>query len=74
MASLNSRVGVYEHAATSDSRQESRMTSRCFNTAQFTSVGIPVTTTDEFEWVDGEDAQSAESVRPLTMRVGTGAG
>ena len=72
MASLNSRVGAYEHAATSDSRQESRVTSRRFNTAQFTSVGIPVTT-DGFEWVNGSDGQSAESVRLLTMRAETGA-
>ena len=69
MASLNSRAGIYEHGTMSNSREdsESRMTSRRFNTAQFTSVGIPVTLTDGFECVNGRDIQSAELVR-LTVR------
>ena len=63
MVSLNSRVGVYERQTMSDLPEGSHTTSRRFNTPQFTSIGIPVTTS-EFEWVNGGDGQGAESVRP----------
>ena len=63
MASLNSRAGVNEHPKLSDSSEESNTTSGRFNASQFTSVGIPVTTADEFEWVNGSDGQGFEPVR-----------
>ena len=58
MASLNSRAGVY----VSESREETSTTR--FDAAQFTSVGVPITT-DDFgsPWVNGKDGQGFESVR-----------
>ena len=61
MASLNSRASVNEHPKMSDSGEENTTSGR-FNASQFTSVGIPVTTTDEFEWVNGSDGQGFEPV------------
>ncbi|KAF8481656.1 hypothetical protein DFH94DRAFT_403736 [Russula ochroleuca] len=61
MASLNSRAGVY----VSESREETRTTR--FNTAQFTSVGVPITT-DDFGWMNGKDGQSSESEYVKTGR------
>jgi hypothetical protein len=47
-----------------DSREEGHTTTGRFHATQFTSVGIPVTTgTDDFEWVNGKDRQSTDSVR-----------
>ncbi len=64
MSSLNSRAGVYERSQMSDSHEEGHMTTGRFHTAQFTSVGLPVITrTDDFEWINGGDEQSTESVR-----------
>lgn len=71
MASLNSRAGVY----VSESREEARTTR--FNTAQFTSIGFPITT-DDFgsPWENGKDGQGFESVRlcPSCERLGDRAG
>jgi hypothetical protein len=61
MASLNSRSGVYEHTDPGEGHTLTRG-------AQFTSVGIPVTT-DGFGWVNGRNGQDADSVRlASTMR------
>ena len=60
MASLNSRAGAYERPTMSDSPEECRTTH--FNTVQFTSVGIPVTT-GGFERESRNDEQIAQSVR-----------
>ncbi|KAH9988923.1 hypothetical protein BJV77DRAFT_718173 [Russula vinacea] len=59
MASLNSRARVSERF-TSESRRESCETSRRCDSAQFTSVGIPVTIGD-IEWSDGREGQSVKS-------------
>jgi hypothetical protein len=53
MASLNSRARVYERFA-SESRGESRATSGRCDSAQFTSIGIPVSAGD-FDWVNERD-------------------
>jgi hypothetical protein len=53
MASLNSRAHVYERFA-SESRGESRATSGRCDSAQFTSIGIPVSAGD-FDWVNERD-------------------
>ena len=51
MSSLNSRAEVPERTSMSEEREEGHTTTERFHTAQFTSVGIPVTTrTDDFEW------------------------
>ena len=61
MSSLNSRAGIYERHTISDSCEGGHASGR-FNTAQFTSIGIPATTS-EFEWVNRRNRQGAESVR-----------
>lgn len=64
MSSLNSRAGIHECHSMSDSREEGHTTTGRFHATQFTSVGIPVTTgTDNFEWMNGRDEQSAESTK-----------
>jgi hypothetical protein len=77
MSSLNSRAGVYERSQMSNSHEEGHTTTGRFHTAQFTSVGIPVTTgAYDFEWINGKDEQCSESVRlcPPCMRAEMGAG
>jgi len=61
MSSLNSRAGIYARPPMSDSREEGHTSLRCVHATQFTSVGIPVT--DDFEWVNGRDEESTQSVR-----------
>lgn len=66
MSSLNSRAaGIHERHSMSDSRDANHATTGRFHTAQFTSIGIPVTIgTDGVEWgVIGRDEQSVDSVR-----------
>ena len=72
MASLNSRAGVYERPTMSDLPEESHTTH--LNAAQFTSVGIPVTT-DGYEQERSSDEQKcrigeAASTMRAQMRVG----
>jgi hypothetical protein len=67
VASLNSRAAINELPTMSDSREGGCTTSGRFNTAQFTSVGIPVTT-DDFGGADGKDGQDLALVRLYPLR------
>ncbi|KAF8481647.1 hypothetical protein DFH94DRAFT_403233 [Russula ochroleuca] len=69
MASLNSRAGcIYERPTMSDPREESLTTSGHFNTAQFTSIGVPVTT-GEFECVQRSESERVNAGRPRASNI-----
>lgn len=62
MSSLNSRANFFESPSMSDSGEEGHTTTGRFHATQFTSVGIPVTTTtDGSEWANGGDEPSTDS-------------
>lgn len=65
MSSLNSRAAsVHEYSC-----EEGQVTTGRFHTAQFTSVGIPVTIgADDVEWVNGRDTDSVRLCPSCELR------